>query len=302
MIYLYPKLSEKDYFIFRNGGAGLGNILFTYARAVVYASKHPGTKMIWPTWLSLKIGPILRNEKDKRFYSDLFSNHSGYISGFEKFKLLAIKEKASEQDLLQGVDCNNKIVEFTGFDECFTPIMADSEIVRADIIKNLKSKNQSALYYNFKGICIHIRLGDFSRVTMEDVLSGKHNSAIPVEWYANMIREIRKITGKEIPVHIFSDGSDDELAEVLSLPQVSRKSFGTAIADIIALSNAKLLVASGSSFSMWARYLGRMTTILFPNQVKQNILFPEEKNKEIVAFEYIPEEYNDLVCNIFKDK
>ena len=68
-------------------------------------------------------------------------------------------------------------------------------------------------------------------------------------------------------------------------PAISAK-----IADILALSRAKLLVASGSSFSMWARYLGRMTTIMFPNQVKQKILTEKDSAREIVALEEISPE------------
>ena len=62
MYYIYPKLSEKDGILFRLGGAGLGNILFTYARAVIYVQNHEDAEMIWPTWFSFKLGPILRHE------------------------------------------------------------------------------------------------------------------------------------------------------------------------------------------------------------------------------------------------
>jgi hypothetical protein len=44
-------------------------------------------------------------------------------------------------------------------------------------------------------------------------------------------------------------------------------SFGSAIADLWALSNANVLVASGSTFSMWASYLGRMPVIWHPGQL-----------------------------------
>lgn len=54
MNYVYPKLSEKDLGFIRLGGAGLGNLLFTYARALVYARDH-GCQMIWPTWPSVKL-------------------------------------------------------------------------------------------------------------------------------------------------------------------------------------------------------------------------------------------------------
>ena len=86
---------------------------------------------------------------------------------------------------------------------------------------------------------------------------------------------------------VFSDGKEEELRPLLALGNVERVCFGSSIADILAMSRAKLLVASGSSFSMWARYLGRMTTVMFPNQVKQKILTEKDAAREIVALEEI---------------
>lgn len=298
MKYVYPKLSSKDYCLFRGGGAGLGNILFTYARAVIYARKND-CQVIWPTWPSLKIGPILRGEKDKRIYADLFRNHSGYIDGFRKISLLKSRQVIKEKDVLAGkVVPEESIIEFTGFDDCFTPILEDSQQVREDIIRNLHKKNRKAVEFAPQGaVCLHVRLGDFDRVSWEDVLAGRHCSALPIEWYVRMIEEVRRIAGRSVKAYIFSDGTDEELKMLLDMPDVERISFHTAIADILALSNAKVFIASGSSFSMWARYLGRMTTIMFPNQVKQKILFDDEQGREIVALDKIDPQWDGVLCD-----
>ena len=137
---------------------------------------------------------------------------------------------------------------------------------------------------------MHIRLGDFARATWEEVKQGKHNSSIPIEWYVTMAQELRSIIGAETPVYVFSDGTDEELRPLLELGNVERVTFGSSIGDVLALSRAKLLVASGSSFSMWARYLGRMTTVMFPNQVKQKILTDQDSTREITALDKIGEE------------
>ncbi len=300
MKYLYPKLSSKDFCLFRLGGAGLGNILFTYARAVVYAKKHPDCKVIWPTWFSFKIGPILRREKDKRFYNDLFVNKSGCVGGLKKIKLLITKKHISEKELLCGEAADDTVTEFTGFENCFSEILRDSELVKSDIIKNLNPKWKKALDFNGKdAICMHVRLGDFSRVSLEELKNGKHCSALPIEWYVRIADNLRDIVGKNIKIYVFSDGTDDELADLLKLPNTERFTTGSAIGDILALSTAGVFIASGSSFSMWARYLGRMTTIMFPNQVKQEILLKEENSKEIVALDEIDKEYYQHIKKIF---
>ncbi len=296
MKYVYPKLSKKDFHLFRIGGAGLGNILFTYARAVVYAQKNPDTRVIWPTWFSIKIGTILRGEKDKRFYNDLFKNRAGHISGLKKSILWLTKKKISEKQALAGEDREDKIIVFEDFEDCFEPIMNDSELVYEDIVKNLANKNKKALDFDASdAICMHVRLGDFNRVTWEELLAGKNNSSIPIEWYVKMGEQIREIVGRPVKIYVFSDGTDEELKQLLDMENVERITFGTAIADIIGLSKAGIFVASGSSFSMWARYLGRMTTIMLPNQQKQQILQSYDEGKEILALERISEEYFDTI-------
>ena len=40
MKYLYPRLSQHDWNIMRLGGPGLGNLLFTYGRAVAESKRY----------------------------------------------------------------------------------------------------------------------------------------------------------------------------------------------------------------------------------------------------------------------
>lgn len=303
MYYIYPKLSEKDCLIFRLGGAGLGNILFTYARAVVYTKKHKNARMIWPTWFSLKLGPILRRESDKRFYNDLFVNKSEYISGLKKAYFLLTKKHIKEQEISKNQKSDDCIVEFEGFENCFEEIINDSNIVYEDIVRNLNPKYKAALSFDGKNsICMHVRLGDFARVSWEEVKSGKHCSAIPIEWYVCMGMTLRQIIGEKTKIYVFSDGTDEELKPLLQLENVERITFGSAIADILALSNSGIFVASGSSFSMWARYLGRMTAVMFPNQVKQKILQSYDQGKEIVAFDKISLEDAQFIKKYWNQK
>ena len=298
MNYVYPKLSEKDLGFVRLGGAGLGNILFTYARAAVCARDY-GYRLIWPTWFSFKLGPLLRREMDKRFYNDLFQNNCGAISGIRKLWYLMSKKRVPECEKGHGDRFDNKIIEFTGFEGCFEEILYDSAYVREMLEKNLKKKNRAALTYDFSGtIGVHIRLGDFGRVSADEVKNGRHDSALPIDWYAGVIRQIREYAGREVKACIFSDGTDEELAPVLALPAVERISFGTSIADIMALSRVPLFVASGSSFSMWARYLGRMSCICYTNEIKQKILTEKDSSFEYETDGVIAPEIGERIRDI----
>ena len=280
MKYVYPKLSDKDFYIIRIGGLGLGNMLFTYAKAVLYARDH-GARLIWPTWVSIPVGQILRRESNKRFYHDLFQNRIGAVSGFQKLRLLWTRKK--------------DIVVMEGMEGEFEPIAGkeNSEYLYRHFQTILQERNRKAMEFEpGNGICMHIRLGDFTRGTEADLKAGNPNISIPIEWYINVIQQIRDAVSETLPVYIFSDGSREELQDILALPGVQQVTFGTAIGDILAMSKARLFVASGSTFSRWVRYLGRMNTITYPGQLKQYLLEEDEPAFEIEA-EQIPEEYLD---------
>ena len=100
-----------------------------------------------------------------------------------------------------------------------------------------------------------------------------------------------------MPIYVFSDAEDEYLKDILNLENCNRVHFGSAISDMIALSNARLLVASGSTFSMWASFLGQNPTIWFPGQMRQSLI-----NKS--SFFEGEIDYNDglpeLLINILK--
>ena len=300
MNYVYPRLSEHDWSIVRLGGAGLGNIMFAWARAMVFARDHQ-CQMIWPTWPSIKLGPILRGEQDKRFYGDLFRSQKQEIHGLEKIwkRIQCAKIPESEKESIHL--CDETIVEFTGFEGCFEEILYDYEYVKGEIIAHLRKKNRRPLADNLqRGVGIHVRLGDFGRVSEEEVKNGRHDSALPIFWYVEMAKQIQSYAGADVPIYVFSDGTEEELAPLLAVPGVVRKGYGTSIADIVALSCFPVLVASGSSFSMWARYLGRANCICYPNQRKQQILTPGEEQFEIEVEAVIPEEYGERIREIYR--
>ena len=69
MKYTFVSLGRLESIGVRLGGAGLGNILFPWATAIVYAKIHNLTRL-QTTWKNLKIGTFLRKDRDKRIYFD----------------------------------------------------------------------------------------------------------------------------------------------------------------------------------------------------------------------------------------
>jgi hypothetical protein len=115
----------------------------------------------------------------------------------------------------------------------------------------------------------HIRLGDFPNTTGPERLKDD-NVRLPLSWYKGHLRRMA-VRWPDIPIEIFSDGTDAELASILCLPNVRRANYGNAVADLIAMTQVKLLICSGSSFSAWAAFLGKMPTIWFPSKIASQL-------------------------------
>ena len=102
--YTFVSLGKFESIGIRLGGAGLGNILFPWATALVYA-RNNNLQRIQTTWRNLKIGTLLRKERDKRMYMNLFTNVDR-ISGIKKFWLL---------------NFTNQVKYFSGMESLFEP-------------------------------------------------------------------------------------------------------------------------------------------------------------------------------------
>jgi hypothetical protein len=105
------------------------------------------------------------------------------------------------------------------------------------------------------------------------------NSVLPLSWYVDALQAVRTMAGRDVPAYVYSDGTDEELTGLLSLPAVRRREFGSGLGDMLGLSRSRLLIASGSTFSMWGSYLGQVPAIWHPKKLLQHVLIehPEQE-------------------------
>ena len=260
MKYTFASLGKLESLGVRLGGAGLGNIMFPWAKALVYTKKH-NLKSIQITWKNLKFGTFIRKERDKRMYLDLFSETDG-ISGIKKFFLL---------------NFSNNIMIFSEMNDLFEPFKYDQIFVKSELLKIINPYHiKRAKEFNSNSIAIHIRMGDFANPINEKVLrNGDWNYRLPIKWYIILIEKIQKESN--LPIYIFSDAEDSELKEILEYDNCNRAYFGSAISDMLALSTCKVLISSASTFSMWASFLGQVPTIWFPGQMRQTLILENSK-------------------------
>ncbi|MBI4954892.1 MAG: alpha-1,2-fucosyltransferase [Myxococcales bacterium] len=257
-VYGYPQMVR----------AGLGHMMGAWARCVVWSRKN-GVPMLAPQWRQLRIGPYLRRERDKRAYHKLFRSE-GYVGGALRLLCLAIGRRVDEDhagDALQRRTSAAPTLVVFYEDRGFDTLRDDHALLLHELLRITRPEYVRAAFVDRPFIGVHVRRGDFTRPPSDaDLRAGRRNQQTPIEWYAAAVSALRRGLGAEHPVRLFSDGTEAELAPVLRLPGVEFVAPRTAITDILSLSQARVLVASGSGFSQWAGFLGQMPSVWFPSQ------------------------------------
>lgn len=278
MTFAFVRLSRLDFGAFRILGPGLGNLLIPWARAIVVAREH-ALVPIWPTWPQFKVGPILRGEVDGRFYSGLFVNPGDYVSGRDKLRLMLLGRSVDEKSFVTGKSGGKhslrpEVVMFSGMDGLFRPLVGHRELIRDELLRITRSEHKVGMAHDFRGsITVHVRLGDFAQPNDTLLRAGQFNVRLPLEWILETIVALRRNLGTDTPVWLFSDGTDEELQALLSMPGVRRLGFGSAIADLLAMSCSSVLVPT-STFSLWAAFLGGMPAVYYPGQLRHSLHMP----------------------------
>jgi len=274
-LYGYPRFSRADFGGFRFLGPGLGNLLFPWARCRV-ACRDFGLTPIAPTWPQVKIGPFLRGERDKRTYAGLFRRGNGQIGGVRKLLLLATARRFAE-DTLSGDAARLRdargIVEFEGMNGLFEGFVRDHGYLREELRAITRPEFLEAADALRGRIAIHVRLSDFRAGNAAEARDGASAVRLPMDWYAAALAAVRAAAGESAEAFVFTDGTGTELEDLLRTPNVRRVTTGSSVGDLLALAGSGLLIASGSTFSMWASFLGRMPVVWFPGQRRQDLYY-----------------------------
>ncbi|MEM0940069.1 MAG: alpha-1,2-fucosyltransferase [Bacteroidota bacterium] len=306
--YAYPKFKSRygDYFFFRLTGSGLGNNLFVWAKFKVFV-KEFGAIPISPTWLQLN---ITKNkyflEHLKRHNIGLFKKDKKSISGLMKLIIMLCKPKINRNSFEESISKNrnlnrrfqNHVVLVSGMDDHFEYISKEHHFIKNELLAIVKEKHKKALEFDFsRSISAHVRLGDFGQATnVKDIKL--NNMRLGISWYVQMINQIRSRLDKKFKVFIFSDGTDYELKELLGLENVKRLDFGSPIGDMIGLSQSNLLITSGSTYSMWASYLGRMPVVWHSGKLLQKLYYENpEYEMECDVYGKLSEAQIELINN-----
>lgn len=201
----------------------------------------------------MRIGPWLRHERDKRYYTGQFTN-VGYINGLRSWWILMANSgrMMSENDLcLGGLD--RGVVVFKGLGNYFDAFADAAGVLKQELLKIVSSEIlQSLDGLPAKFIGVHVRAGDF-------ISTGQNMS---LDYYRRGIETARKRANVSMPVLIFSDAKQGFLNCLARSADVEIMPPAPAIHDVLALSRSSVLVGTNhSSFSEWAAFLGGMKSI-----------------------------------------
>lgn len=293
--FAFPTLGGRDAWLWRWRGPGLGNMLFPWARAIVAAETY-GYELIEPTWVQLKLGPMLRGERDRRFYSGLFRATPRYVRGARRLWLLA-RSRRVEEGRPVGNHAGPTVIVFAGMRGQFSDLTDRNEQLRQRLLEIAHPKVKSRLPAEIvPRMAIHVRLGDYRRSTeLERLPQGAANTATPVHWFAEALGEVRRTLGRSIEADVFSDGADSELAPLLGMTGVARSEKGSSLADMLSMACYAGLIGSNSTFAMWSSFLGEVPTIWPPRRESQRLHRFVGSEIEWVPGQRVPADFGMLI-------
>ena len=119
-------------------------------------------------------------------------------------------------------------------------------------------------------IGMHVRCGDFRPPVGAQDYRGVWNTALPMEWYVNVARNLHRMFGARAQFLVVSDGSTEQLEPLLTaVPCVTTADIPDSdCSDLLALADADLLVCSISSYSQWAAFLSDAPYLWFADSLQ----------------------------------
>jgi len=247
-----------------NRSMGLGNKLFSWARAYC-TTQILGAIQIEPRWFAFRNAALSRGGIN---YRHLF----GKIFLYNNFKSdpMAINRLSLEIQSWLGVNQHQKHY-LSDLSDLTRHHFSDQDVIifKADqahdfsdlaehrdaIKQKLEQLSKGSVHEQFllePFIAVNYRSGN-------DFKSHAVNSSqakTDLYWFIHAVDRVRQQYGN-LPVQVITDGAPHHLADLSrSIGGCQIHQFSTAIEDLLFLSKAKVLLASGnSSFSAWASFL-----------------------------------------------
>jgi Glycosyl transferase family 11 len=231
--------------------AGLSNKLFVWARALAWASAN-GAELLPTIWRQVRVGPLLRGERDSKFYGDIF-NRSSVAQLLRREWIRRSRARRRESGHMLFDTQGAGVYEFSGLRSFFRGLEASRSLIVSELLANCRPYICDRYFSaNKPEVAVHIRRGDFL----------ENGMAVPQSWFIEAISAVRRAAAEECKITVFTDALPGQLALVTDMVDVEVFDSGNALIDLLVMSRSKFLVATGtSSFSAWASFLGGVPSL-----------------------------------------
>ncbi len=245
---------------------GLGNKLLVWARATVFGALN-NLPVVTTGWADVKIGPLLRRERFKRYYFGYFHRQHP-LRLLRLFCSYAVSSQIREPGLREMETIPDRSLyvfrDLPRYPNYFDRLRDHRELIKSSLW-NIASPSvlDEGLKRPTPVIGVHVRRSDF-REQAAGELPGLHaNVRTPSEYFIRSIRRVREISGEDLAVTVYTDAYPEELRDLLALGKVTIGSSGNALYDLISLSKSRCLILShGSTFGYWAGFLADAPVIV----------------------------------------
>ena len=259
--------------------AGLGNKLLVWARALVFSHLNE-LPLFVSNWADVKIGPFLRNEKSMRQYWGYFvkTNQPSFLRRL----VFTLSKSVDDPHLRRLAVIDEKLLYvFRGmpaWPDYFKDLREFRGLITEEFYRNVAPKYRSLeLLQEAPVIGVHVRRSDFRESAAGEMIGNTCNQRTSLDYYIRTVEAIRYIQGAQLPVTVFTDGREDEIAGLLSLPGVKIAAKNPDIVDLMLLSRSRYIVVSpGSTFSYWAAFVSNASVITH-SSFRMRIRSDEEK-------------------------
>lgn len=250
-------------------GTGLGNEIIPWGKAWI-TSQELGLTCMHPSW---SLNP-------RQYFKDFQTSRLDFIP-YEFMKRMPgvtidttfAQEKDDYADVVNALNLPRKplvLKHASGMSGGYFGIYKARDYISHQIAKPHHVsrdlyKVRKNLEPNLITVAVHIRIGDFVE-SDTGPKPGEFNKMIPLEWYTNLIRHLKRTFQDKIQFLIFSDKAEDVGIKALMkingvhLP-IFRKN--PLLSDLILMSTADLLICSISSMSLLAGFLSNTPYVWF---------------------------------------
>ncbi len=275
------KKSDLSFCHARLPNAGLGNKLFVWAKALAFARLNQ-MPLVVTGWTQFQLAPLLHGG-DLRLYLNYFQRVREVDSATQariRRSAPVVLDPPVEEIYPAAPPTVYEFTQMAHWSDYFGNLKPHRELIRTSLRTMLTAARRRELARVEKPVvALQVRLGDYRPLKPGEDFATAGNARTPVNYFRDMIAGIRELHGSQLRVRIFSDGTRDQLRELLAIPGVFLGPRQSAIVDILLMSESRLLVPSNSTFGFWAVFLGDAPAILHPAHIHTSIRPPEVNGK-----------------------